>query len=377
MRSGVRDSPMHVLLLVRSLERGGGERQVVELARGLGRSGVRTTVMVMYAGGALERELDEEPEVTLVSLEKRGRWDVVGFLARFVSAVRRLNADVVYGFMPVANELALVAGRVGKARVVWGLRSSFMDFAQYDWLHGTMFRLGRVLSSRPELIIANSEAGRAHHVAAGYDGQHMVVIPNGIDTARWRPAPGARVMMRQRWGAGKGEVVAGLVGRVDAMKDHATFLAAIRACRVPGLRAVCIGGGDPGAVEALRGTVEQQGLAGIVTVTGPVDDMPAAYNGLDLLVSSSLGEGFSNVIAEAMSCGVPCVVTDVGDSAVIVGSFGEVVPPRQPDAMARAIERLVSRLGAPLSLACRARIVNDFGLDRMVQRTREHMEALE
>jgi glycosyltransferase involved in cell wall biosynthesis len=104
--------------------------------------------------------------------------------------------------------------------------------------------------------------------------------------------------------------------------------------------------------------------------------MPAAYNGLDLLVSSSLGEGFSNVIAEAMSCGVPCVVTDVGDSAVIVGSFGEVVPPRQPDAMARAIERLVSRLGAPLSLACRARIVSDFGLDRMVQRTREHMEAL-
>ena len=183
-------------------------------------------------------------------------------------------------------------------------------------------------------------------------------------------------MMRQRWGAGKGEVVAGLVGRVDAMKDHATFLAAILACRVPGLRAVCIGGGDPGAVESLRRTVEQQGLAGTVTVTGPVDDMPAAYNGLDLLVSSSLGEGFSNVIAEAMSCGVPCVVTDVGDSAMIVGSFGEVVPPRQPDVMARAIERLVSRLGAPLSLACRARIVNDFGLDRMVQRTREHMEAL-
>ena len=70
------------------------------------------------------------------------------------------------------------------------------------------------------------------------------------------------------------------------------------------------------------------------------------------------------------------VVTDVGDSVMVVGSFGEVVPPRQPDAMARAIERLVSRLGTPLSLACRARIVNDFGSDRMVQRTREQLEAL-
>ena len=365
----------HVLFLVRSLERGGGERQLVELAQGLARQGLRVSVAVMYGGGALEGELAGSP-VTVMNLRKEGRWDGPGFLRRLITLTRELAPDVVYGFMSGANELALLAGRVAGARVVWGLRSSFMDFAQYDWLHGGMFRLGRALSSRPDLIIANSEAGRAHHVAAGYDGRHMVIIPNGIDTARWRPDPEARARMRHHWGTGKGEVVAGLVGRVDAMKDHATFLAAILACKVPGLRAVCIGGGDPGAVESLRRTVEQLGLTGIVTVTGPVDDMPAAYNGLDLLVSSSLGEGFSNVIAEAMSCGVPCVVTDVGDSAMIVGSFGEVVPPRQPDLMARAMERLASRLGTPLSLECRARIVNDFGLDRMVQRTREQLDAL-
>jgi glycosyltransferase involved in cell wall biosynthesis len=175
---------------------------------------------------------------------------------------------------------------------------------------------------------------------------------------------------------GAGEVVAGLVGRVDAMKDHDTFLAAMVTCTVPGLRAVCIGGGEPAAVESLRRTVDRLGLSGTVTVPGPAEDMPAAYNGLDLLVSSSLGEGFSNVIGEAMSCGVPCVVTDVGDSARIVGRLGEVVPPKQPDAMARAIERLVARLGAPLSRDCRERIVSDFGLDRMVERTRAHLEGL-
>jgi glycosyltransferase involved in cell wall biosynthesis len=100
--------------------------------------------------------------------------------------------------------------------------------------------------------------------------------------------------------------------------------------------------------------------------------MAEVYNALDLLCSSSTGEGFPNTIAEAMACGLSCVVTDVGDSAAIVGSLGVVVPPGDPEALARgcrtALERLASRGGANCS-ANRGRIEASFSVNQLADRT--------
>jgi glycosyltransferase involved in cell wall biosynthesis len=369
----VTEAPLHVFFLVRSLQRGGGERQLATLALGLAAQGVRVTVAVMYGGGALERDLAGAAGVAVVHLRKRGRWDVPVVAGRLLQAVRRTGPGVIYGFMPGANELALLAGRLAGVRVVWGIRSANVPWGSYDWLPHALFRLGARLSRLPDLIIANSEAGRAHHVEAGYDGRRMIVIPNGIDSNRWRPDPAAGAALRRAWRVPAAAPLVGLVARLDPMKDHATFLAAVRASSVPALHAACIGDGDVGAVQALAAEL---GLADRVHVVGPTDDVRAAYGALDLLVSSSLGEGFSNVIGEAMACGVPCVVTDVGDSARIVGSLGEVVPARDPVAMAAAIDRLWTRRGPGLSEACRARIVTEFGVEALVRRTRERLEAL-
>lgn len=367
------EAPLHVFFLVRSLQRGGGERQLVTLARGLAEQGARVTVAVMYEGGALERELAQAPAVKLVHLRKRGRGDVPAFAGRLVRAVRSAGPDVIYSFMPGANELALLAGRLSGVRVAWGIRSANVEWGSYDWLHGAMFRLGRRLSRLPDLIIANSEAGRAHHVEAGYDGRRMIVIPNGIDTTRWRPDSFGGAALRRAWQVPTSAPLVGLVGRIDPMKDHATFLAAVRACAVPALHAVCIGDGD---AKKLRACATSLGIGDRVRFVGPTDDVRAAYGALNLLVSSSLGEGFSNAIGEAMACGVPCVVTDVGDSARIVGTLGEVVPSRDPVAMAAAIGRLWARRGPELSAACRERIAAEFGVEALVRRTRARLEAL-
>jgi len=168
-------------------------------------------------------------------------------------------------------------------------------------------------------------------------------------------------------------VVFGHVARFDPMKDHAGLLraaAALVAAR-PQARLVLIGQGVDGANPALARAVAEYGLAGHAHLLGPRPDVAAWTAGFDVAVSSSVSEGFPNVVGEAMACGVPCLVTDVGDSALVVGDAGRVVPPADAAALAAAAAALVDlgedgrrRLGA----AARARVAAEFGLPVVIGR---------
>lgn len=376
------DTPA-ILFLVRSLRQGGAERQLVALATGLHRHGWPVSVACCYGGGAFQAEL-ERAGVPLADLRKRGRWDVVGFLWRLWRTLRRQRATIVHGYMPLGNMLALFA-RVAcpGTRVVWGVRSSFIDQGNRDWLSRLNFRLSRGAARLADRIIANSEAGAAYHAALGYPRARMQVIPNGIDIQRFHFDAAGRARVRQEWRVEDDGTLVGLVGRIDPMKDHATFLAAVSvlARNHPTWRFVCVGGGRPGRVAAMRARAQRLGLAACLTWAGPRSDLAAVYSALDIAVSSSCGEGFSNVIAEAMACERPCVVTDVGDSARIVGNCGAVVPPRDPPALAAGIERVAQALAQPgeaarLGAAARARIVATYSLDALVRNSERAFRAL-
>ena len=183
--------------------------------------------------------------------------------------------------------------------------------------------------------------------------------------------------MRAKWKLGEHEILVGLVGRLDPMKDHPVFLeAASNIARVRrDVRFVCVGDGPADYAEALKQHAAALGLTNQLMWVGARDDMPAVYSALDIASSSSsYGEGFSNTTAEAMACGVPCVVTDVGDSALIVGDTGSVVAPGDRDALAAAIQRLADlprEERRMLGDACRVRVVSEFGIDRLVQRTEQ------
>jgi glycosyltransferase involved in cell wall biosynthesis len=122
----------------------------------------------------------------------------------------------------------------------------------------------------------------------------------------------------------------------------------------------------------LGGWIGAAGLADAVRLLGPRSDTPQVFAALDLLVSSSAyGEGFPNVIGEAMACGVPCAVTDVGDSVLIVADTGLGVPPRDPQALAGAIGRMLDEGPAGLAergRAARERIAAHYDLPRIAAR---------
>ncbi len=370
---------IRVFILIRSLEIGGAERQLVEIVRGLDKREFDVTVATFYDGGAFAPEMRAIEGVRLISLHKRSRWDVFSFLARLWRAVRDCRPDIVFGNMSPANELAWLTGRSVRARVVWALRASYLDFSRYDWLVASLYRLGALLSGRADLIIANSNAGRRYHEENGYRPERMVVIHNGIDTATYSPDPDAGARVRVEWKVARGERLIGIVARLDPMKDHATFLraAAILSASRPEARFVCVGGGPDAYARRLRELAAH--LAVEVVWAGAREDMRAVYNAMDAGCCSSYGEGFPNAVAEAMSCGVPCVATDVGDLALLVGATGVIVPPFDPAALAAGMGELLDRLEADADdcrRSARERIVSEFGAERLSERTSAALRSL-
>lgn len=356
--------------------------QVTILANGLARLGHAVSLLVFYPNGPLLERLS--PDVTVRCVGKRGRWDVIRFLHSLFRVLDEEQPDVLYAFLPIANLLAcLTRLRSPKMKVTWGVRASDVDLTCYDWLSRVTYWLERRFSRCPNLIIANSAAGRRYAVSRGFpDNDRFVVIPNGIDIDHFRPDARLRAEVRAEWGVLPHETLVGIVARLDPMKDHPNFLeaAAKLARREQGVRFVSVGAGPEDYTAVLQEQARTLGLDKRMIWAGPRGDSPAVFNALDLLVSSSaFGEGFPNVLGEAMSCGVPCVATDVGDAREILGDRDAVVPPCNPDALVAGIMVLLERLrleGASLGARVRQRVADNFSVEMLVQRTKVALETM-
>ena len=362
---------------MRSLDYGGAQRQLVTLARALDKDRFDVTVISFYSGQPLEKEL-EHSGVRFISLNKRGRWDVLGFLRRLIHQMRVIRPNVVHGYLDIPNLLAVFLKPLVQARVVWGIRASAIDLSQYDWLLRLAAKLERIFSRFADLIIVNSTAGLEHHLAGGFPPQKMVVIPNGIDTDVFPPDREAGARVRAEWRIAEDTKLIGTVGRLDPVKDLPTFLkaAAIVAGKRNDVRFACVGPGPASYVLKLQQLADDLGIADLLLWPGARADISAVYNALDLFCSSSFGESFPNAIAEAMACGVSCVVTDVGDSASVVGECGIVVSPRNAEALAAGLISSLETDRSEIGRNARARIEENFSVGQMVKLTEESIVSL-
>ena len=369
---------MKILFLTRHLGYGGAERQLVVLAKGLQARGHEVIVAVFYPDGPLEKEL-QQTGVKVRSLQKRSRWHLASFLLTFVNMVRAERPAIIHGYLGEPNIFSLVPKLfVPGIKVVWGIRDSYMDFSNDEWIIRVNARLACWLSQFTDGIITNSHAGFQCHASQGYPRHAMTVIPNGVDTDRFCPNAVARRQIRAEWGVAPGDPVIGLIARLHPMKDHPVFLKAAADLVKEHQRVtfVCVGNGRPEYRDSLLTLADSLGLKDRVLWLNPRPDVEAVYAALDIAVSSSqFGEGFGNAIAEAMACGVPCVVTDVGDSALIVGDKGTVVPARNPAALKAAIEEML-RHQQYTPEAIRERIVDRVSVHRLISKTEEALDRI-
>lgn len=355
-----------VLHLITGLEIGGAERMLSNIAGRTDRRRFRPVVVSMTGPGKLGPPL-AEAGVTVRSLGlRRGVPDPRG-VPRLLRIIREFRPAVLQTWLYHADLLGLIVRQFAPAgRLVWNLRCTEMAGT------AALCRLLAWSSAIPDGVIVNSRVGQLYHAALGYRPRRWVTIPNGFDTQSFRPDAEARRRGRAALAIPDGAVALLLPARYHPMKDHANFLtaAALLARRYPDVQFVLAGTGAGPDNRALTDAIAAHGLGGQVRLLGERRDLETLYPAFDIVtLSSAFGEAFPNVLGEAMACGVPCVATDIGDTATIIGNCGVAVPPRDPEALAAGWERLIV-LGfegrAALGLQARDRIVEHYGIARVL-----------
>jgi glycosyltransferase involved in cell wall biosynthesis len=346
-----------ILHVISGLGTGGAEAMLVQVACALQRRGLPQHV-VSLRNGAENARLMEAGGIGVTDLGLTDLMSLPSALLTLRGLIATKRPSVVQGWMYHGNLVAALAhrlapGRAGR-RLFWGLRASDMDSERY----GRINWLSARLSHWPDVVIANSAAGARFHTALGYRPRVLEIVPNGIDCDRFRPDEQLRRVVRAELGIAPDVVVAIHVARVDAMKDHSTFLAAMQL--VPQVTGLLVG----------KGTDELP-LPANIRALGLRSDVQRLYCAADIVVSSSaFGEGFSNVLAEGMAVGLIPVATDVGDAGVIVGDTGAIIPPRDAGALSNAI---AAAAGLPMgerrarAMAARARIEGQFTIENAIE----------
>jgi glycosyltransferase involved in cell wall biosynthesis len=347
-----------ILHVISGLGMGGAERNLAQVVDGLQSRGLPQHVVCVGPQGVwADRIRSRHIDVTTLGVESV--IDAPLALVHLSSLIRSVKPAVVQGWMYHGDLFATLAHRLapGRAhrRLIWNLRASNTDLGGY----GRIVAFNAKLSSWPDLVVANSKAGLDFHVGHGYRPRQTEIIPNGIDTEKFRPDAGVRSAVRSELGIEPGEVVVIHVARVDPMKDHATFLRAM--AWLPELKALLVGLGT-----------EKLSVPPNVKALGLRHDIEKLYTAADFVVSSSaFAEGFSNAIAEGMSAGLIPVATDIGDARAIVGDIGHLVPSRNPDAIVRALKE-ASMLSPDKQRSkaeqARRRIVESYSLSHNIDR---------
>ena len=292
-------------------------------------------------------------------------------LFRLAQTIHRLKPDLVQAWMYHANLAAgLAAVFAGRPPVIWGIRQGDLDPRLSKWTTRAIARIGAYCSHvLADQIICCAENARVLHEAMGYSRKKMVVIANGFDLDQFHPDPETRATLRHELGLPMSTPLIAMAARFDPQKDHRNLLQAANILRAefPQAHYILCGDRIDAQNQELRDWVAEDGLTDVVHLLGSRSDMARIMAASDIAVSSSaFGEGFPNVLGEAMAAGTPCVATDVGDSRLIIGDTGRVVPPRDPQALASALEDILKMSDAErrsLGEHARSRIGERYSLD--------------
>jgi glycosyltransferase involved in cell wall biosynthesis len=366
--------------VITGINTGGAETALCRLLESTGGQDAENSVVVLGGEGTLSARVRASgAKISHLGMTSyRAAPGAVPVLRRMI---RHAAPDVVHGWMYHANLAVTAATALSGIPTVWGIRHSLHDLSRDKRATRLVIRLGARLSRFPRAILYNSRVSASQHEEIGYCRRNTLVIPNGFDTEEFRPDEGRRESIRRELEIGERDLAIGMIARTHPVKDHATFLraAAILAQSVPEVVFVLVGDGACRENKDLAELIERLGLQRTVRLCGRRDDIPAVNAALDIACSSSAGEAFPNAIAEAMACGVPCVSTNVGEAAAIIGDFGRLVPPKDPEAFAAALASLAQMDASGLKAMgrnARLRIVDNYSMARMADRHVELYRSL-
>ena len=364
---------MNIVHIITGLVDGGAEAVLYRLCTH-DKKNLHTVISLMDSGkyGAM---LEASGIAVHCLYMPRGRITLAG-LWRLWRLLRSERPDVVQTWMYHADFIGGIVARLARIPVIcWGLHNSNLEPEKST--RSTIFvaRMCAWLSRWiPTAIVSCSAKAASVHQALGYAKGKFTIIPNGYNVVEFAPDPETRTQFRREWGVSEKTILLGMVARYSPQKDHANLVNALRLIKHKKVSFQCALVGtemDANNHELCR-LIENQGVRSNVLLLGQSPDIPGVMNALDIhVLSSGFGEAFPNVLNEAMACGTPCVTTDVGDAAVIVGDTGWIVPPFNPELLANAISEAIAEMQDAEQWVvrrsmCRDRVVLNFSLERMV-----------
>jgi len=364
---------INILHLITGLNTGGAEISLYNLLGNMDRSNFENQVISLIPVGEIGEKI-RALEIPVTSLELRpGQVSLVA-LSSLVRELRSKRPDIIQTWMYHADLAGgLAACLAGSPPVVWGLHHTMTGTGAVKPATYSIVRVNALLSHiLPARIVCCAEATRRTHALLGYSHNKLIVIPNGIDPAVFHPDEEARLAVRRELGIAEGSLLVGLCARFHPQKDHANFMraAGILHKSIPGAHFLLWGQGVDLDNDILGGWVREEGVEHFVHLLGQRGDTPRLMSAMDLVcLSSAYGEALPLAVGEAMSCETPCVVTDIGDSALLVGRTGRIVPPRDPEALAAAWADLLSMSTEDrraLGRLARQRILDNYSLEKMV-----------
>lgn len=333
-----------ILHLITTLDSGGAETMLYKLLSIMDRGLFDHLVVSLAAGGRIQGKIEALGWPVYDLGMSRGKIPSPSAFFHLIDLLKRESPHIVQTWLYHADFLGVLAGCWNKkVKLVWNIRCAFMDFKSYPSLTRWVVRACAFLSSRPDAVIVNSRAGRLLHERYGYRPKRWEWIPNGFDLDVFRPDLQARKEIRREIGINEEDLAVGMIARFDPMKGISFFLQAARRLQVkmPEVIFILVGPGLEEGHPFFRDHPLRRELGNRLRLLGYRDDVCRILPSLDLAVSTSLGEGFPNAIGEAMACGIPCVVTDVGDSSLLVGDGGTLVPPGDVEKIASEWERVL------------------------------------
>ncbi|MCL1467425.1 glycosyltransferase [Argonema galeatum] len=300
----------------------------------------------------------------------------INALVKLLLLVNKIKPDLIQGWMYHGNFAAEVASlfHFFQIPVTWSIHHSIHSLELEKKMTIKIIKFGSYISHLASKIAFVSQASKLQHEALGYSQKNSCVVPNGFDTSLFVPSPENKLAVRTELKINQDTILIGMICRYHPMKDHANFLKAA-ACLLktyPNVHFLLVGTKVDRNNQTLIQLMQKLNLSEQIHLLGERTDIPRITAALDILtVASAYGEAFPLVVGEAMSCGVPCVVTDVGDSAWIVSNTGRVVPPQNSEALANAWQELIelgSEARENLGQAARNRIIESFSLESVVKK---------
>lgn len=362
---------VRVLHVITGLQLGGAEMMLWKLVAASDRGRFAHEVASMTGDGAIaDRIRAAGIPVHLLGERRRPSFGLVSGLR---ALVRRTRPQVLQGWMYHGNALASVVGLLTGVPTLWNVRTAGVGPHR-------VADLSRFLSRQPTDVLTNSQRAIAYHESRGYRPRRWQVIPNGFDLDDFRPDPQARARVRAALGVADDTPLVGTAARFDPMKDYPNFVqaAAHARRRHPNARFALMGPDVDAGNAELADEIRRAGLGDAVHLLGARRDVAAVMSAFDVYVQASRYEGFPNTVGEAIACGLPCAVTDAGDSGAVVGDAGHVVPVGDPAALGDAIAALLALPAEErraLGGRARARAERHFGLPAVVARYEALYEA--